>query len=45
MAKPSRSTLTGRIPTKPNIQNIPIRTETGRIIREAYLKHLYGEKK
>ncbi len=33
-------TVTGRVPTKPNIQNIPIRTETGAAIRQAFVDAL-----
>lgn len=38
-----RLTPSGRVPSEPNMQVIPIRTEIGRKIREAMLHHLYGK--
>lgn len=35
---PCYRTPTGRVPSQPRMQNIPIRTEEGRRIREAFLK-------
>lgn len=39
-----RLTPSGRFPSKgPNMQNIPIRTEEGRLIREAFTRNLENE--
>lgn len=35
--QPTAGTVTGRFPKGPALQNIPVRTETARALREAFL--------